>query len=165
MRAALAIYAVVLRLCTPAFAVASSSDPTRVAVMPFGALPVGMNDELLAQPAELKTLRGALVSALDANRAFRAVPIGPACDLDPDHTCALGAARRAGAPILLTSGVTRYMGLLWSVTFEAIDTRNGRDLGPWSDEYKGDFESLVHAMPEMAARIEHVVNADVRPKT
>jgi len=120
---------------------------------------------LTAQPAQLKTLRGAFVGALDTNQAFRAVPISPACDLDPDHTCARAAARRAGAPIVLMSHVTRYMALLWSVTFEAVDTRNARELGPWSDEYKGDFESLVRAMPEMASRVERVVNTDVHPKT
>ena len=123
--------------------------PPRVAVVAFLAHPRGMNDEVVATPAQLTALEKAFVSDL-RQRGVDAVASPVKCATE-DEACYRNAARSVGAKIAISAEVTRYPSLLWNV--DVAVHRASAASGTSHNEYKGDYELLLRTMPEVAAEV------------
>lgn len=140
--AAVAILAILLGGAGPA-------EP-RVAVLSFAAQPVGMNDEILADRAQLNELESAFLSALRA-RGVDAVPVRKSCSA-ADDACFASAERSVHAQAVVSGAVTRYMALFWDLD---ISVRGNAARGSlYHNPFKGDYDALLHAMPDIAAEVK-----------
>jgi hypothetical protein len=159
-RSLVSVLVITAIVCASSWAPARASAQKRVAVLPFIVHLVGVNDEVTPRPDELMDLRQTFDRDLDANRAFHAVALNENCDVDRPSTCARSAAEKSGASVAVLAYVTRYMALLWSLDFQVVDARSGRVYGPWRNVFKGDFDGLIHAMPQIATEVRRVIDAD-----
>jgi hypothetical protein len=142
---------VFLSLFSAAFALAT----TLVAVPPFIIEPLGMQDEVLPTTAEMTSIQGSFLQALQSVPQVRPVRVEQRCNLESSFACAAArkAATRAGAQFVVQGYVTRHFALWWDVNFEILDVRTGRASGLWENEIKGDIESVINGMPGMAQAV------------
>lgn len=133
---------------------AAPAPPHRVAVLAFMPQPVGMNDEILADSTQVNALENAFIQGLKA-RGIQAIPVKVRCDAD-DEACYRNAARSVHADAAVSGAVIRYMALLWNVDISIYGGRR-QEWGVLHNEYKGDYDSLLHAMPEVAASVKRTL--------
>ena len=145
-----AVRAAVLAIVAIALAGAAPAAHMRVAVFPFAAHPLGMNDEVLATPVQLRDLQRSFVSALQ-RRGIEAVPVNARC-YEGDDACYAQATRAVDARFAVSAEVTRYMALLWNVDI-AVHGRAASER-VMHNEYKGDYEALLRTMPGVAADVQ-----------
>ncbi|MGB8908994.1 MAG: hypothetical protein WCC84_09625 [Candidatus Cybelea sp.] len=133
----------------------AATAPLRLAVPPFIAQPIGMEDEVLPTSGQLAALQTSFVHALNSMSNFRAVRIAQPCSPDSVGTCdrSRSVAIHAGAAVVVQAYITRHMAIWWDVDFAVIDCRTGRSSGPWVNEIKGDFDAVMFGMPTLAASI------------
>jgi hypothetical protein len=120
-----------------------------IAVFPFVPQAIGVNDEVLPSSSQLATLRTEFGSALQGRGERVVFPVVTCRDV----ACARAAAAKSGAGAAVIVGVTRYMALLWNLDVETVNVQTGVGTGPWNNEYKGDFNALEYAMPQIAASV------------
>jgi hypothetical protein len=151
----LTVVAFLLELLVPtvAYSPAASTAPLHLAIPPFVAQPIGMNDEVLPTGAQLAALQASFARALNSTSRFRATTIAQICSLESSDGCSRSraAASRAGAAVIIQGYVTRHMAIWWDVDFVFVDARTGRSSGPWDNEIKGDFDAVLYGMPGLAA--------------
>jgi hypothetical protein len=161
------VIALLLGLLVPTArsAASPSTDPLRLAIPPFIAQPIGMEDEVLPTSAQLNALQASFVEALNSTPHFRAATIAQTCSPDSSDGCSRSraAATRAGAAVVIQGYVTRHMAIWWDVDFVVIDARSGRSSGPWDNEIKGDFDAVMFGMPGLAAgAAKHAVSIETK---
>lgn len=146
-----------LALLVPTIASSPSPGamPSRLAVPPFIAQPIGMEYEVLPTSGQLAALQTSLMHALNSMPHFRAVRIAQSCSPAVLGSCdrSRAAAMRAGAAVVVQAYVTRHMSIVWDVDFVILDSRTGRSSGPWINEIKGDYDAVLFGMPGLAAGI------------
>lgn len=119
-----------------------STAAVRVAVLRFGVVPVGMTDEVLPTQREIDTLTHDVRAAVGSRANVEIVAVPEECF---DALCALHAARKVHAALVIYGQVTRYMALLWAMQLESVDVRTQRQRVS-AELYKGDFLALEHAI-------------------
>lgn len=163
----LSVIAILLQLLVPTVgsSPAARGVTLHLAIPPFIAQPIGMNDEVLPTTGQLAALQASFVHAINSTSHFRGATIAQTCNPESSDGCnqSRAAARHAGAAVVIQGYVTRHMAIFWNVDFLIVDARTGRSSGPWDNEIKGDFDAVMFGMPGLAAdAAKHAVSMEAK---